>query len=79
MEYDPMYPDKSVILLHQERYTYELMEKFPEYFESKKRAEGFKDLSEPVDSPLTTEEVKASSTVDLKLVKHLQTVGGSLL
>eukprot|EP00971_Amphidinium_carterae_P053833 1060205-Amphidinium_carterae.1 len=60
------------------------MEKFPEYFESKMRAmpgspEGFNDLSEPVDSPLTTEEVKASSTVDLKLVKHLQSVGGSLL
>eukprot|EP00971_Amphidinium_carterae_P312820 6217089-Amphidinium_carterae.1 len=84
MEYDPMYPDKSVILLHQERYTYELMEKFPEYFESKKRAtpgspEGFKDLSEPVDAPLSKEEIKASSTADLKLVSHLQSVGGSLL
>eukprot|EP00971_Amphidinium_carterae_P290736 5773205-Amphidinium_carterae.2 len=84
MEYDPMYPDKSVILLHQERYTYELMEKFHEYLESKKRAvpgspEGFKDLSEPVDAPLSKEEIKASSTADLKLVRHLQSVGGSLL
>eukprot|EP00971_Amphidinium_carterae_P183537 3643156-Amphidinium_carterae.1 len=39
IEYDSMYPDQSVVLLHQERYTYELMEKFPEYFEhAKKRA-----------------------------------------
>eukprot|EP00971_Amphidinium_carterae_P038839 763286-Amphidinium_carterae.1 len=60
------------------------MDKFPEYFESKKRAmpgspEGFNDLSEPVDAPLTKEEIKASSTVDTKLVKHLQSIGGSLL
>eukprot|EP00971_Amphidinium_carterae_P165448 3279726-Amphidinium_carterae.1 len=38
IEYDSMNPDQSVILLHQERYTYEL-EKFPVYFEhAKKRA-----------------------------------------
>eukprot|EP00971_Amphidinium_carterae_P152583 3023859-Amphidinium_carterae.1 len=60
------------------------MEKFPEYFESKKRAvpgspKGFNDLSETVDAPLTKEEVQASSTVDLKLVRHPQSVGGSLL
>eukprot|EP00971_Amphidinium_carterae_P281492 5588522-Amphidinium_carterae.1 len=29
IEYDSMYPDQSVILLHQEHYTYELVEKFP--------------------------------------------------
>eukprot|EP00971_Amphidinium_carterae_P310521 6170422-Amphidinium_carterae.1 len=39
IECDPMHPDQSDILLHQERYTYELMEKFPEYFDhAKKRA-----------------------------------------
>eukprot|EP00971_Amphidinium_carterae_P349629 6491116-Amphidinium_carterae.1 len=65
MEYDPMYPDKSVILLHRER-----RELCPE---------GFKDLSEPVDAPLSKEEITASSTADLKLVRHLQSVGGSLL
>eukprot|EP00971_Amphidinium_carterae_P350334 6491492-Amphidinium_carterae.2 len=27
IEYDPMHPDQSVILLHQERYTYELMDR----------------------------------------------------
>eukprot|EP00971_Amphidinium_carterae_P157478 3121882-Amphidinium_carterae.1 len=32
IEYEPGCKDKSVILLHQERYTYELMDKFPEYF-----------------------------------------------
>eukprot|EP00971_Amphidinium_carterae_P107921 2136562-Amphidinium_carterae.1 len=59
IEYDSMYPDQSVILLHQERYTYELMEKFPDYFDhAKKRAvpgsaEGFHDLCEPVDAPLS--------------------------
>eukprot|EP00971_Amphidinium_carterae_P032084 631835-Amphidinium_carterae.1 len=84
MEYDPMYPHKFVILQHQERYTYELMDKFSKYFESKKRAmpgfpEGFNDLSEPVDASLTKEEVKASSTVDTKLVKNLQSIKGSLL
>eukprot|EP00971_Amphidinium_carterae_P266835 5292980-Amphidinium_carterae.2 len=41
--------------------------------------EGFKDLSEPVDAPLSKEETTASSTSDLKLVRHLQSVGGSLL
>eukprot|EP00971_Amphidinium_carterae_P152737 3027320-Amphidinium_carterae.1 len=40
--------------------------------------EGFNDLSEPVDASLTTEEIKASSTVDTKLVKHLQSIEGSL-
>eukprot|EP00971_Amphidinium_carterae_P011375 224048-Amphidinium_carterae.1 len=72
---------------HQERYTYELMEKFPEYFEhAKKRAvpgsaEGFHDLCEPVDAPLSKAEQGSSSTValDPKLVRHLQSVGGSLL
>eukprot|EP00971_Amphidinium_carterae_P348216 6490385-Amphidinium_carterae.1 len=33
IEYDPMHPDQSFILLHQERYTYELMDKFTEYFD----------------------------------------------
>eukprot|EP00971_Amphidinium_carterae_P164794 3267287-Amphidinium_carterae.1 len=87
IEYDSMYPDQSVILLHQERYTYELMEKFPDYFEhTKKRAvpgsaEGFHDLCEPVDAPLSKAEQGSSSTVtpDPKLVRHLQSVGGSLL
>eukprot|EP00971_Amphidinium_carterae_P204589 4060021-Amphidinium_carterae.1 len=41
--------------------------------------EGFNDLGEPVDAPLPTEEIKASSTVDTKLVKHLPSIGGSFL
>eukprot|EP00971_Amphidinium_carterae_P217159 4311055-Amphidinium_carterae.1 len=63
------------------------MEKFPEYFEhAKKRAvpgsaDGFHDLCEPVDAPLSKAEQGSSSTtpIDLKLVRHLQSVGGSLL
>eukprot|EP00971_Amphidinium_carterae_P041546 815925-Amphidinium_carterae.1 len=61
------------------------MEKFPEYFDhAKKRAvpgssEGFKDLCEPVDAPLSKDEQGNSSPPDLKLVRHLQAVGGSLL
>eukprot|EP00971_Amphidinium_carterae_P215086 4269050-Amphidinium_carterae.1 len=61
------------------------MEKFPEYFDhAKKRAvpgssEGFQDLCEPVDAPLSPDEQGHSSTPDLKLVRHLQAVGGSLL
>eukprot|EP00971_Amphidinium_carterae_P282627 5610969-Amphidinium_carterae.1 len=30
IEYEPWCKDKNVILLHQERYTYELMDKFPD-------------------------------------------------
>eukprot|EP00971_Amphidinium_carterae_P180384 3577770-Amphidinium_carterae.1 len=32
IEYEPGCKDMNVILLHQKRYTYELMDKFPEYF-----------------------------------------------
>eukprot|EP00971_Amphidinium_carterae_P056931 1125733-Amphidinium_carterae.3 len=87
IEYDSMYPDQTLILIHQGRYTYELMEKFPDYFDhAKKRdvpgsAEGFHDLCEPVDAPLSKAEQGSSSSVapDPKLVRHLQSVGGSLV
>eukprot|EP00971_Amphidinium_carterae_P025575 504338-Amphidinium_carterae.1 len=63
------------------------MEKFPDYMEHSKNravpgsADGFNDLCEPVDAPLSKAEQGSSSTttIDLELVRHLQSIGGSLL
>eukprot|EP00971_Amphidinium_carterae_P279345 5545509-Amphidinium_carterae.1 len=84
MEYDPESTNRDVILLHQERYTYELMEKFPEHFNDVKQrgvpgsSDGFKDMNEPVDAPLSAHETSSATLTaeETKLIKHLQSVGG---
>eukprot|EP00971_Amphidinium_carterae_P332581 6466802-Amphidinium_carterae.1 len=61
IEYEPGCKDMNVILLDQKRYTYELMDKFSDDFNDvKPRAvlglsEGFKNMAEPVDAPLSVE------------------------
>eukprot|EP00971_Amphidinium_carterae_P350872 6491783-Amphidinium_carterae.3 len=85
IEYEPGCKNRDVILLHQERYTYELMDKFPEYFNDVRQravpgsSEGFKDIAEPIDAPLSTCEQsdKVLTAEETRLVKHLQSIGGS--
>ena len=88
LEYEPAQPgkkdSKKAILLHQDRYTQELLEKFPELCQKPRAVpstpESFKDLSEAVGAPLPKEATqKKLSVEDQKLVKQLQRMGGSLL